>query len=403
MKNQSSILSKLPGPHNKSAWWRNEQIRGILYQIILIGGLALFFAFLGNNLISNLEKQGVETGFDFLWSQSAGFEINYTPFVEFTPSDPHAVVLLVGLVNTLLMGFVGIILTTIIGFVVGIGRLSKNWILQKICGFYVEIFRNVPLLLQILFWYGAVILSVLPPIRSSWGFLDSFFVNNRGVYMPEPIAGDGFIYVIVAVIVALCVNFAIKRWAKKRQELTGQIFPVFITTTAIFFLLPTIVFVAVGSPMTFEYPVLQRFDLVGGISIIPEFLALLLALSTYTAAFVAEIVRSGILSVSNGQTEAYRALGLKNSFGMRLVIIPQALRVIIPQLTNQYLNLVKNSSLATAIGYPEIASVFMGTSMSNTNRTVEIMVITMTVYLIISLLTSLFMNWYNKKMALVER
>jgi general L-amino acid transport system permease protein len=396
MKNQSIDQPKI-------AWWRHEKIRGILYQVILIGGLGLFFAFLANNLSSNLEKQGVETGFSFLWDQSAGFEINYTPFVDFKPSDTHAVVLLVGLVNTLLVGFAGVILTTIIGFAVGIGRLSNNWILQKVCGCYVEVFRNVPLLLQILFWYGAVILSVLPSIRSSWTLFDSFFVNNRGIYMPEPIAGHGFIYVVIATAVSLGVNFWIKKWAGKRQELTGQIFPVFITTTAIFFALPSIVFVVIGSPMTFEYPVLQRFDLVGGISIIPEFLALLLALSTYTAAFVAEIVRSGILSVSSGQTEAYRALGLKGSFGMRLVVLPQALRVIIPQLTNQYLNLIKNSSLATAIGYPEIAAVFMGTSMSNTNRTVEVMVITMTVYLIISLLTSMLMNWYNKKMALVER
>jgi general L-amino acid transport system permease protein len=396
MKNQSNNLPKV-------IWWRDEKVRGILYQVLLLVGVGLLFTFLIGNLSSNLEKQGVQTGFDFLWTQEAGFEINYTPFVNFSPADTHAYVLLVGVINTLIMGLTGVFFATILGFLIGVCRLSNNWILAKLCSWYVEVFRNVPLLVQIFFWYNAIILAVLPAPKASFSLFDTFFLNSRGAYMPDPIPGDGFVFVTGSIFVALCINVFIKRWALKRQEATGETFPVFITTLAILLALPSLVFLLLGSPMTFEHPTLERFGLVGGINIIPEFLALLIALATYTAAFIAEIVRSGIQSVHKGQTEAYRALGIKESKGMSLVIIPQALRVIIPQLTNQYLNLIKNSSLATAIGYPEIASVFMGTSMSNTQRTVEIMLITMSVYLIISLLTSVFMNWYNKKMALVER
>jgi general L-amino acid transport system permease protein len=387
----------------KVAWWRDEKIRGILYQVLLLVGLAFVFSFLANNLTSNLDKQGVQTGFDFLWTQTAGFDISYTPFVDFSPDDTHATVLLIGIINTLIIGITGVILATILGFVIGVGRLSHNWVLARVCSWYVELFRNIPLLVQIFFWYNAIILAFLPTSKLSFSLFDAFFLNGRGAYMPEPIPGEGFIFVSLSIFLALCINVFVKRWAVKRQENTGETFPVFLTTLAIFIGLPTLVFLLLGSPMTFVYPELERFGLVNGIVIIPEFMALLIALSTYTAAFIAEIVRSGIQSVSKGQTEAYRALGLREGNGMRLVIIPQALRVIIPQLTNQYLNLIKNSSLATAIGYPEIASIFMGTSMSNTQRTVEIMLITMTVYLIISLATSVFMNWYNNKMSLVER
>ncbi|MFT5421708.1 MAG: general L-amino acid transport system permease protein [Candidatus Endobugula sp.] len=387
----------------KVAWWRDEKIRGILYQVLLLVGIVFVFSFLASNLTANLDKQGVQTGFDFLWTQTAGFDISYTPFVDFSPDDTHATVLLIGIINTLIIGFTGVILATILGFVIGVGRLSHNWVLARVCSWYVELFRNIPLLVQIFFWYNAIILAFLPTSKLSFSLFDAFFLNGRGAYMPEPIPGESFIFVSLSIFLALCINVFIKRWAVKRQENTGETFPVFLTTLVIFIGLPTLVFLLLGSPMTFVYPELQRFGFVNGIVIIPEFMALLIALSTYTAAFIAEIVRSGIQSVSKGQTEAYRALGLREGNGMRLVIIPQALRVIIPQLTNQYLNLIKNSSLATAIGYPEIASIFMGTSMSNTQRTVEIMLITMTVYLIISLATSIFMNWYNNKMSLVER
>lgn len=392
-------LSSAPKP----VWWRDAKIRGYIYQVVLVALIIAVFAYLFNNLTDNLERQKIQTGFGFLWDQEAGFDINYTPFIDFQPTDTHSKVLLVGIVNSLLVALTGIVFATIIGFVIGIARLSKNWLLAKISHWYIEIFRNVPLLVQIFFWYNAIILGLLPSPRQSLSWGDAFYLNARGLSFPELVAESGFGYVVIAFLVAIAINFYIKHWAKKRQDLTGQIFPVARVTTLILFLLPLSVFFILNQPMHLAYPIQKRFGLEGGINIIPEFIALFIALATYTAAFIAESVRSGIQAVSKGQIEAYSALGVKSSVGMRLIVIPQAMRVIIPQLTNQYLNLTKNSSLATAIGYPEIASVFMGTSMSITQRTVEIMVITMGVYMLFSLFTSLFMNWYNSRMALVER
>ncbi len=284
----------------------------------------------------------------------------------------------------------------------GIARLSSNWIISKLAAVYIETLRNIPLLLQIFFWYFAV-LQLLPGPRNSMSWSDSMFLSNRGLYIPAPVFEDGSGVVIGAFVLAVVLVIAIARWAGKRQEATGQQFPTVYASLGILIGLPGIVFLLSGMPIGLQYPELKGFNFKGGIAIIPELMALLWALSFYTAAFIAEIVRAGILAVSHGQTEAAHALGLRNSPTLKLVVIPQALRVIIPPLTSQYLNLVKNSSLATAIGYPDLVAVFMGTTLNQTGQAVEIVGMTMAVYLAISLTISSLMNWYNKRKALVER
>lgn len=281
-------------------------------------------------------------------------------------------------------------------------RLSSNWIISRLATLYIEVFRNLPLLLQILFWYFAI-LPLFPHPRQSIEFFNSIFLNTRGLYLPAPVPEPGFGWVLVALAVAAVVSILIKRWASRRQEKTGMPFPVFWTSLGLFVFLPWLAYGIAGFPLSWEFPELKGFNFRGGISVIPELFALALALSIYTAAYIAEIVRSGIQSVSHGQTEAAYALGLKRGQTLRLVIIPQAMRVIIPQLTSQYLNLTKNSSLAPAIGYPDLVAVFAGTTLNQTGQAVEIIGITMGVYLTISLSISAFMNWYNRRMALVER
>ncbi|MCP4430274.1 MAG: amino acid ABC transporter permease [Gammaproteobacteria bacterium] len=352
------------------------------------------------NTSANLEKQGIATGFGFL-STTAGFGI-ITHLIEYSEASSYGRAFLVGLLNTLLIAFCGIVAATIIGVIVGIARLSRNWLVSRLAMVYVETFRNIPLLLQIFFWYAAI-LRPLPGPRNSINPVDGVFFNNRGIYLPSANYGDGFTLVIWALIIAIVGVFFLKRWARKRRENTGQQFHTVYASFGLIIGLPLLALIVTGFPVSLELPVLKGFNFVGGTVITPEFIALWLSLSIYTASFIAEIVRAGIQSVSHGQTEAAHALGVKAAPTLQLVILPQALRVIIPPLSSQYLNLTKNSSLATAIAYPDLVSVFTGTVLNQTGQAVEIISITMAIYLSISLGISMFMNWYNAKMALVER
>ena len=391
---------ELGTPPSKPAPWNDPRVRAIVYQILTLALVVGFFAYIVNNTLDNLARQGIASGFGFL-EKPAGFGIQLT-LVEYTELSPNSQVFWVGLLNTLLVAAIGIVLSTILGFLIGLARLSTNWLVARLATVYIEVVRNVPLLLQILFWYIAV-LQTLPLPKESLVFGDLFFLNNRGFYSPKPIYGEGFGLVLLALLVAIVVVFGIARWAKRRREATGQQFHTFYVGLGVLIGLPLLAFVAAGMPVTFEHPEMGRFKLQGGLVILPELVALATALTIYTASFIAEIVRAGILSVSKGQIEAAHALGLRPQPTLRLVVIPQAMRVIIPPLTSQYLNLTKNSSLAVAIGYPDLVNVFSGTVLNQTGQAVEVIAITMAVYLGLSLLISLFMNWYNKRIALVER
>jgi general L-amino acid transport system permease protein len=396
-QNKSDIATE---PKQASSAFNDPRVRGAVFQALLISFLIWFGWTIFQNTLHNMESRGITTGFDFL-SNPAGFEILMS-LVPYDSNDTYGRTFIVGLLNTVLVSIVGIFFATILGFVMGVARLSKNWLIAKVATVYVETLRNIPLLLQIFFWYFAV-LQPLPGPRQSLAVAETFFVNNRGLYVPAPVTGDGFAAVIVALLVGIIGSFFLVKWARKRFEATGQPFPSLYASLGLIIGLPLVVFVLAGSPLTWEMPALKGFNFKGGVQIIPEFIALLLALSTYTAAFIAEIVRAGILAVPHGQTEAANALGIKKSVTLRQIIIPQAMRVVIPPLTSQYLNLAKNSSLATAIGYPDIVSVFMGTTLNQTGQAVEIVAMTMAVYLTISLILSFAMNWYNQAMALKER
>ena len=389
-----------PKPRQSSSAFNDPRVRGAVFQVLLILFLIWFGWTIFQNTLQNMESRGITTGFDFL-SNPAGFEILMS-LVPYDSNDTYGRTFFVGLLNTVLVSFVGIIFATVLGFVMGVARLSKNWLIARVASIYVETLRNIPLLLQIFFWYFAV-LQPLPGPRQSLEMAESFFINNRGLYAPAPVAGDGFSAVVIVFLIGIVGTIILSRWARKRQEATGQQFPVLYGALGLIIGLPVVVFLLLGAPLTWDTPALKGFNFKGGVQIIPEFIALLLALSTYTAAFIAEIVRAGILAVPHGQTEAAESLGIKKSVSLRLIIIPQAMRVVIPPLTSQYLNLAKNSSLATAIGYPDIVSVFMGTTLNQTGQAVEIVAMTMAVYLTISLTLSVAMNWYNKAMALKER
>ncbi len=378
----------------------NPTFRSVVFQILAIAALVLFFYTIINNALTNLSARGIATGFDFL-EQPAGFGIGLT-LIEYNETFSYGRTFVVGLLNTALVSFLGIIFATIIGFALGIARLSSNWLVSRLAAVYIETFRNVPLLLQILFWYVAV-LQALPSARQSLSLGEAIFLNVRGLYMPSPVFGTGSGVVIGSFIVGVIATIAIGIWAKNKQRLTGQQTPMARIGLGLCVVLPLVTFFIMGSPISADYPVLKGFNFKGGISIIPELAALLLALSIYTASFIGEIVRSGINAVSHGQTEAAMSLGLPRSKTLKLVVIPQALRIIIPPLTSQYLNLTKNSSLAMAIGYPDLVSVFAGTTLNQTGQAIEIIAMTMGVYLALSLLTSLLMNIYNRKVALVER
>ena len=380
--------------------WSDKRSRGIVIQIFALAALFAFVAYIVNNTINNLEQLGVETGYGFL-GEPANYDINQR-LIEYDSRSSHLQATFVGILNTLLIAGCGIVLATILGFIAGVLRLSKNFLISKIVYCYVEVTRNVPLLLQILLWYG-IIVHTLPVPKQSLEPISGVFLNNRGFAIPWPVLEPGFWAVGIAFAIAVVGSVIFKRWAKKTQEATGKIYPVFTIITAAVIGLPLIVFFIAGMPATLDVPELKGFNFKGGVAIRASFLALLFALSVYTASFIAEIVRAGIQSVSHGQTEAAFALGVKANWTMRLVILPQALRVIIPPLISQYMNLTKNSSLAIAVGYMDIVATIGGISLNQTGRALECMSIVLGLYLFFSLTISMIMNWYNKRVALVER
>jgi general L-amino acid transport system permease protein len=382
-------------------FFRNPDVLSYSYQIGLCLLIALGVYFALANAARNLARANIALGFGF-WDVTAGFDIDQTLIAYSSDSSTYGRAFWVGLLNTLLVSALGIIVATILGFLIGIGRLSRNFLVARLAGFYVETIRNVPLLLQLLFWYNAVLKS-LPELRDTHALMGGVFLSNRGLDLPKPIFGENFTFVALAFAIGVAASIAMAVFARRRRERTGQRTPVAAATIALVVGLPLLVFVAAGSPITFDHPQMNRFNVRGGMEILPEFMALLFGLATYTAAFIAEAVRAGILAVAKGQTEAAYALGLRPSATLRLVVVPQAMRVIVPPLTNQYLNLIKNSSLAVAIGYPDFVQIFTGTVLNQTGHAVEIVALTMAVYLAISLLTSLAMNWYNARIALTER
>ncbi|MBL4748701.1 MAG: amino acid ABC transporter permease [Magnetovibrio sp.] len=385
----------------KTAIWNDPTFRAISFQVIAGVAIVWFFWFIFDNTMTNMEKRGITTGFAFL-DNPAGFGILMS-LIEYDEKYSYGRTFFVGLFNTLLVSGLSVIFATTLGFLLGVARLSNNWLLSKIATIYIEVLRNIPLLLQIFFWYFAILLKNLPSPRQSIHLGDSVFLNARGLYGPSPVPTDGFFAVWMAFGLAIVIAVYTVRWAKKRQDEQGVQFPAYWVATGLIIGLPIVAFFIMGMPMELNYPVLKGFNFQGGMRIIPELMALTWALSLYTASFIAEIVRAGIQGVNHGQTEAAHAMGLRNGPTLRLVVIPQAMRIIIPPLTSQYLNLVKNSSLATAIGYPDLVAVFMGTTLNQTGQAVEVVGMTMGVYLFISLIISGFMNWWNKKMALVER
>jgi general L-amino acid transport system permease protein len=384
----------------RTAFYNDPVVRGVLYQILVAAAVIGLFWWIIQNAAINLAAQNKTTGFDFLWSTS-GFAISFSLF-PFDRTSYYWEAFLVGLTNTLLVAAIGIFFATLLGFTLGIARLSSNWIIGRLATVYIETIRNIPLLLQLFFWYFAV-LKAMPAVRDSIALPLDSFINQRGIYVPRPFTGEGFFWVYAAVVVGLVAAFGIRFWAKRRLEATGRRFPVFIASLGIIIGLVTLAWLVSGTVVTFDPPVLNRFNFSGGLHLPPEFVALVFGLTIYTAAFIAETVRAGILAVSHGQTEAAQSLGLKEGDRLRLVIIPQAMRVIVPPLTSQYLNLTKNSSLGAAIGFPELVNVFAGTTLNQTGRAIEVIALTMAVYLTFSLTTSAIMNWYNARVALVER
>jgi general L-amino acid transport system permease protein len=384
----------------KPPFWRDPEKRALVFQVIFLIFVGLILVALVRNTMTNLDSRGIASGFGFL-NTNTGFAIAES-FIEYDESSTYLDSFFVGLLNTIVVSIVGIFLATIIGFIMGVARLSKNWVIARLAAVYVDTLRNIPLLLQIFFWYFAV-LKTLPQPREFKGEEGIIFLTIRGLYSPKPVLEDGFGFVIFALFAAITGVFFLRRWAKKRQEDTGQIFPVLSSSLGLIIGLPILVFLIMGLPMSWDLPALAGFNFKGGMVITPEFAALVFALSLYTSSFIAEIVRAGIMAVDHGQTEAAYALGVKPAWTTRLIIVPQALRVIIPPLTSQYLNLTKNSSLAAAIAYPDLVNVFAGTALNQVGQAVEIMGMTLAVYLVLSLLISTFMNWYNASKALVER
>jgi len=392
----------------------DARYRSITFQVLLLLGIVLGFWWVFDNTVTNLAAQDKGVGFSFL-SQTSGFQIGQTlgtwMFDYEVGKSSYLDVYYIGIVNTFVVAFFGIFAATILGFTLGIMRLSQNFVFRAFSTVYVEIGRNIPLLVQLFFWYFAVLRS-LPSRREKVELIpDVMGVNITGLYVPRAMPEDGFALTLYAVIIAFIITYFTSRWAKKRQQDTGKIFPMFWAGVGIIIGLPLLVFLATGSPLTWDYPVFKEtgpllkrgYQAENGMLVIPEMLAVWFALSVYTAAFIAEIVRAGIVAVPKGQTEASSALGIKKNHALRLVIIPQAMRIIIPPLTSQYLNLTKNSSLAVAIAYPELVSVFAGTALNQVGREIEMIFMTMAVYLTFSIVTAIFMNWFNARVKLVER
>jgi general L-amino acid transport system permease protein len=369
---------------------------GLVVQLLFVAALAWIGYEIVANVRTNLQSQRITSGLGFL-NNTAGFDVSLN-LIPYSGSDTYTRVFLVGLLNTLLVSIIGIFFATVIGFIVALGRLSPNWLLARISGGYVELIRNLPLLFQILFWYLAV-LAALPNPRQSISLFGSFFLSNRGLVVPAPVANPGLDFFALSILIAIVASLLLRQYARRQLFERGRKIAIWPYVAGLLIGLPLATALVLGAPVSFEMPVLKGFNFSGGSRLIPEFVALTLALSTYTAAFIAEIVRAGILSVHKGQMEAGASLGLSRGSALRLVVVPQALRVILPPLTNQYLNLTKNSSLAVAIGYPDLVSVFAGTTLSQTGQAIEIIGITMAVYLLISLVTSAIMSFYGWRLS----
>jgi len=383
----------------RAAWFNDPNIRAIFYQIAVLGIVGLLGYYLFNNTVENLKRQSIATGFGFL-NKEASFEIGES-LIPYSAADKYIKALLVGALNTIKVAFVGIVLTIILGTFLGIARLSKNWLVSKLAAVYIEVMQDIPVLLQLFFWY-TFFYDILPSPREAIEPVTGVFMSNRGLVFAVPEWHPAYPTMAMAFIAGCIAVYFMRRWARKRQEITGQPFPVFTLSLAIMIGLPLTTWLLAGAPLNMSVPELAGFNFKGGLNMSPEFAALLIGLVLYTAAFVAEIVRAGIQAIGKGQVEAAMAIGLKPGQVLSLVILPQALRVIIPPLTSQMLNLTKNSSLAVAIGFPDFVSV-ASTTINQTGQAIEGISLIMVVYLCFSLLTSLFMNWYNKKMALVER
>jgi general L-amino acid transport system permease protein len=396
-------VAELSADHASSrasiAWWRDERKRALIWQALVVAALVAVVAFIVINMITNLRNLGVPLGFDFL-SFPAGFAISFS-MIPISLESHIGRLILVGILNTLLAAAISIVLSTVLGFLIGILRLSRNYLVARLATVYIEVMRNVPVLVQLLFWYVAIV-KLFPNVRQSINIGDFMFLSNRGVYVPRPVPQEDFGLVVIAFLVGIGIAVWLKRWATRRQMATGQLFPAISVGLAVIVLLPIVTALVLGNPVTWEVPVLKGFNFQGGLVLQPELTTLVVGLSVCTAAYIAEIVRGGIIAISHGQTEAALALGLRQTWTLRLVIIPQALRVIVPPLTSQYLNITKNTTLAVAVGYPDLYSI-VGTSLNQTGRAVENIAILMVFFLTLSLLISLVMNWYNKRIALIER
>jgi general L-amino acid transport system permease protein len=387
------------GDRAKVAWWRDERKRGLAAQVLVAFVILLFVWFLANNMVENQRKLGVPLSLSFLDSP-AGFQLSFAT-LSVTLDSPISRILTVGALNTLLCAAIAAIVATTVGVIIGVMRLSRNWLVARIAATYIEIIRNVPLLLQLVFWYG-VVLKLLPNPKDSLSLFEAIFLSKKGLVIPKPVLEPLAEWVFVAFAAGILATIALARWAHKRQEATGQQFPTFLAGIGLIVALPIVTSLLLGNPVTWQFPEKGAFNYVGGLAFQPEVVALILGLALNSAAFMAEIVRSGIMAVSHGQTEASLALGLRSSWTLRLVIMPQAMRVMVPPMISQYLNVVKNSTLAGFIGYPDLFSV-IGTSQNQTGRAVECVTILMLFYLGVSLIISTIMNVYNKRVALVER
>ena len=381
--------------------WRNKEARSVIVQILTVAVVCALVAIGLHNVAVNLEAIGKEFSFDFLTAPAA-YDITFSPFIDYNSRETHLVAAAVGILNTLLVAVCGIVAATLLGFTMGVLRLSSNWLISRMVYVFVEFTRNVPVLLHILLVHGIVV-TTLPAPRKAINLGDTMFVSNRGFYVPSPVLEDGVGVVGVVLVIAIVAAIVFRRWAKRVQDETGKIYPVFWICTGLIVGATAVAFLATGAPLSWDVPVLKGFNFRGGMALKPEFLALWLALSYYTACSIAEIVRAGILAVSHGQTEASYALGLRPNRTFQLVVIPQALRIIVPPLVSQYLNLTKNSSLAIAIGYMDVVATIGGISLMQTGKEVETMIIVLGVYLVFSLTISAFMNWFNRSIRFKER
>ena len=382
-----------------ASFYNNPKYRGWIYQLLLAIFLIGFFYTIITNTLDNMAAQGIKSGFSFLES-AAGFDVLMT-LLPFETTDSYFKIFFIGILNTILVSVVGIFFATIIGFVFGIAHFSHNYLVRKIATIYVEVFRNIPVILQVIFWY--TVFNMLPIARESINFGDSVFLNVTGLYIPKIVPESGANIVYFSILIAIFSAILIKTWARKRQEQTGEQFPVFWTSVLIVTVLPLLTLLITGVPFLLEYPEFKGFNFRGGINLIPEFMSLAVALSIYTGAFIAEAVRAGIQSVPKGQTEAARSIGLKESKIMSLIIVPQSMRVIAPMLNSEYQSLVKNSTVATAIGYPELFTVFAGTALNQVGQAVEIMFMTLAIYFLVNMVISLIMNRFNKRTQITSR